>query len=176
VDVRRSAPVPLVLLAAIALAGCSSSGGPATSAPPTTASVGSTAAGSSGSAADPATTAAVTKAYKTFFDPATPLATVTRYLQHGSRFTQAIAAQARQGAQQHLGVRVTKVVMLSPNSTAVTFDLLSAGKVLLPGSPGNAVRESGVWKVAAKTFCELVQLTGKAPTACSDPKVTDLPN
>ena len=183
VDLRRSALTTVLLLAAAAPTACSSSGGAAPTTPPNTTSTApaSTAAPSaptsgSGSPADPTTTAAVSKAYKTFFNPSKPLSTVARYLQHSDRFTAAIAAEAKQGAQQHLGVRVTKVVLLSPNSAAVTFDLLSARKMLLPDVPGNAVREGGVWKVAARTFCQLVQLAGKAPAACSDPTVTSLPS
>lgn len=183
VTVRRPAVMTLLVLASATLVACGSSGGTANNTPPntgTSAAPPTTAASSapvsgSGAPADPTTTADVSKAYKTFFNPATPLPTVARYLQHGDQLEAAIAAEVARGAQEHLGAKVTKVVLLSPNSAAVTFDLLSAGKILLPDEPGNAVRESGVWKVAAKTFCELVQLAGKAPSACSDPTVTSLP-
>lgn len=181
---------PLTILITAVLAGavaaCSSSGSGGASvaatsgaqvAPATSASAASTgAAGSSGKAADAATKAAVAKAYATFFDPATSLATAVANLQNGAKLKSALIAQAKAGAQQHLGARVTKVSLLSPDSASVVFDLLSSGKVLLPNTPGNAVRVAGHWTVAARTFCGLVQLTGKAPAACSDPSIVDLPH
>ena len=181
VNVRRSA---LMILLVVAPAACSSSGGAAahsatnagTSTVPSTAPASSApTSGAGSSAADPVTTAAVAKAYETFFNPSIPLVTVARNLQHGDRFTSAIAANAKLGKQRHLGVKVTKVVLISADSAAVSFDLLSSGKILLPDVSGFAAREVGVWKVAAKTFCELVALNGKPPAACGDPTVTELP-
>ncbi len=166
----------LIAAAAMALSGCSSSGSPAASSGPagTTAVQGTSTA--SGTAADPATTKAIAKAYSSFFDPKASLAVAEQNLQHGPLLKAALLAQAHNSQAQGLSARVTAVTVLSPDSAAVHFDLLSGGKPLLPDTPGNAVREDGRWKVAARTFCALVQLTGHPPAACSDPKITDLPN
>lgn len=150
------------------LAGCSSSG------PAGASSTG--ASRSSGTPADPATTKAIATAYASFFDPRASIAVTERYLQHGAELKSAVQAQSHNPQASGLSARVTKVTLLSPNSAAVRFDLLSGGKPLLPNTPGNAARENGQWKVAAKTFCDLVRLTGHPPAACSDPNVLALPN
>jgi hypothetical protein len=175
-----------VLICSAALAACSSSGGRSPAGPTTASGTRAVAASgnpstiasstSSGHPADAATTKAVAKAYVIFFDANSGVAVSERSLQHGDQLKSALAAQAKTAKQQQLSARVTKVVLLSPNSAAVTFDLLSAGKTLLTDTPGNAAREDGTWKVAARTFCQLVQLTGHPPKACSDPSVLSLPN
>jgi hypothetical protein len=130
---------------------------------------------SSGQPADKATVAAVTKAYAVFFSPKSSLAASLQALQHGPVFRTAVVAQSNSSQAQHAGARVTKVVLLSPQVAAVTFDVLVSGAVLLPNRPGNAVRENGRWKVAAKTFCDLLALTNQAPQPCKDPNITRLP-
>lgn len=166
-----------LLCTALVLGGCGSSG--------STAGAGTTAPGAGGTRAPAATAGtsaapasvrgAVTKAYAEFFGYKTPASVAEKYLQHGSVFAKTLAAQAEQGLQQRLTARVTKVSMLSPDTAAVTFTLLGNGKPLLPNASGNAVREGGTWKVAAKTFCGLLQLQSTPPKACSDPRVTALP-
>jgi hypothetical protein len=163
----------VVAVAAITLGllcACSSSGSTGRSAGASTpAPSGKTAA------AHPATTKAIAKAYASFFDSkASPEAT-ERYLQHGAELASAVTAQAHNPQASGLSARVTEVTLLSRDSAAVRFELLSGGKPLLTDTPGNAVREDGRWKVAAKTFCGLVQLTGHPPAACNDPKITALP-
>lgn len=149
----------------MSLCGCSSSGNSSPSG-----------AVSSGTAADPATTRAIAHAYASFFDPKAPLAVTEQYLQHGPELKAALITQSHNPQAPSLSARVTTVRLLSPDSASVRFDLLSNGKPLLPNTPGYAAREDGRWKVAAKTFCGLVQLTGHPPAVCSDPKIVDLPN
>jgi hypothetical protein len=92
-------------------------------------------------------------------------------------FKAALLAQANNAqAQGGLTARVTSATLLSPNSASVHFDLLAAGKPLLSDTPGNAARENGRWKVAAKTFCQLIGLTGHPAGPCNDPKITALPH
>ncbi len=161
-----------------------SSGGTATGSGASTPSTGSTSAGGSpsasgtgGSPADAATTKSIAQAYSAFFNPKASLAVAEQNLQHGTVFKAALLAQAHDPQAQGISARVTSVTLLSPNSAAVRFDLLSGGKPLLPNNPGNAVREDGRWKVAAETFCQLIQVSGQhPPAACSDPKITGLPN
>ncbi len=92
-------------------------------------------------------------------------------------FKAALLAQANNAqAQGGLTARVTSATLLSPNSASVHFDLLAAGKPLLSDTPGNAARENGRWKVAAKTFCQLIGLAGHPAGPCNDPKITALPH
>src|SRR5689334_12274135 len=105
---RARALVAAICIASGALSACGSSGAGVQKTPNTgTSTVGTTAAVPSGSGApaDPATTAAVRKAYVTFFDPKSGIAASQRYLQHGDLFAAALAAQASRGAQEKLGVR-----------------------------------------------------------------------
>jgi hypothetical protein len=171
-----------VLCAALGMSGCSSGSDPfegttTTQVSPTTGSASAPTSTAHSAAPAPASVrAAVAKAYAEFFGYKTPVAVAEKYLQHGSVFASTLAAQARQGVQQRLTARVSKVVLLSPDAAAVTFTLLGGGKPLLPDSPGNAVREAGTWKVAAKTFCDLVQLQSSAPKQCNDPQLTAVPS
>jgi len=57
----------------------------------------------------------------------------------------------------------------------VTFTIASGG-VKLPNTHGYAVKEGSQWKVAAQTFCNLLQLQGNSPTICKDSSVTALPH
>lgn len=164
----------LAVPALIALSGCGSSGSggaPATSAHTPTG--GATTAHSSAAPAPASVRTAVAKAYAEFFSYQSSVAASERYLQHGPVFAATLAAEGKTG-MQHVQARVTKVTMVSPNVAAVTFSLLSGSKPLLPASPGNAVREGGTWKVAAKTFCGLLKLQNQAPKACNDPHTTAL--
>lgn len=175
-----------VLAAMITVAGCgsnaSTTSGADTGAPAPTAGTGTAAApaptgGGGSAAASAAVTKAVAKAYTAVFDYRSPVATARKYLQHGSVLVAALAAQAKQGVQERLQVRVKKVVTVSPNTVAVTFALLGpGGKALVPDASGNAVRENGTWKVAAKTVCGLLQLQSAPPKACNDPQITALPH
>jgi len=177
--IRRGFAVATVVL--MSVCGCSSSGSPAAtsgSAPNSGSTLGSpSASGTGGTAADPATTKAIAQAYTAFFNPKASLTVAEQNLQHGAVFKAALLAQAHNPqAQGGLTARVTSVTLLSPNSASVRFDLLSAGQPLLSDSPGNAAREDGRWKVAAETFCQLVQLSGHPPAPCNDPKITALPH
>jgi hypothetical protein len=178
----RTRRVALGLAAAAALAGCSSAGPPrhASSSvsspisPPTT--YASAPGAGTGAPADPATKRAVSRAYAIFFDAKTPLARSQTLLQHGARFRAALIAEGKSSQAQGAGAKVTAVNRISPDVAYVTFTVTSGGSPLLSGERGYAVRENGAWKVAAKTFCALLQLQGNPPGACNDPSVIALPH
>jgi len=156
----------LVLCLAVAVAGCSSSSKHAASS-----STSSAAAG----AIDAASKAAITKAYLTFFNPKSPEAESIASLQHGSLFRTAIEQQATSTQAQTASVKVTAVQLLRPGVAQVIFTIYTGGQAVLPNTKGKAVLEGGVWKLAAETFCALLQIAGALPNACKDPKVTALP-
>jgi hypothetical protein len=187
----RTSVVAIAACAALLVAGCSSSGGssPApttanvsgTSAPPPTSPPASTAAPSSpgasasGSPADAATTKAVSEAYSTFFSSTSTVARSQAALQHGSAFHQVLEQESNSSASNSIDVHVTGVRLLGDDLALVTFTI-KAGTISLPDTQGHAVKESGHWKVAAQTFCNLLQLQGTTPAPCKDPTVTELPD
>jgi ABC-type transport system substrate-binding protein len=169
-----------VLLGSLALTACSSSSGssatspsaaPAASSPAVAGSAPAASSAGTATSADAATTAAVTKAYETFFNYKTGAAASQQYLQLGDKFAPALAQQAKTAAAQKISVKVSKVELQSPHIAKVTFTLYGGTNALLPNNPGLAVMEDGSWKVAAQTFCALVQIQGAAPPQCQDPAV-----
>jgi hypothetical protein len=154
---------------ALVVAGCSSSAQPAaTSTPPASSAA-------AGRPADPATTAAVRRAYAAFFSSKASLAQSQAALQHGAAFTAAIREQGAGPHGQQSSASVSSVSLSSPDVADVQFSITSNGITALRDVPGKAVRENGTWKVAATTFCQLLSLEGSAPKACDDPSITALP-
>jgi hypothetical protein len=165
---------------AILMAACGSSGSKsATSSPITSASAPSTASSSaaaSGTPADPVTKAAVTRAYTKFFNFRTPVAENVARLQHGDALKSAVLADAKVGRTQQITSSVASVTVMSSDVAKVVWTLNTAGNPVLPNTSGYAVREDGVWKVAAQTFCALAAMGGLKAAACNDPSVTALPS
>jgi hypothetical protein len=170
---KRAAAV-LAAASAVTLSACSSSTAhqPATSPPATSAPA---TAPSTGSAASPAILRAIKVAYRDFFSSTTTVARSQAVLQHGATFHTVLVQESNSPQSSNVQVTVTGARLVSPDTAAVTFTL-KAGGVSLPNSQGYAVREGGTWKVAAKTFCSLLEIQGKPPSACSDPAITALPH
>jgi hypothetical protein len=152
----------LGLAALVAVAGCgaSSSGGAAALAPSTASTAASQAQAIS----------AITTAWTTFFHTGTKPAAAEQLLQNGAKMGPAIKVAAKVEKQSKIteDAKVSKVTFTSPTAAVVTYDLLSHGHVLLPGATGQAVLESGQWKVSQSTFCTLVGLaaSGKKIPGC----------
>jgi hypothetical protein len=175
---RRWTTVSVVALASVAvLAGCGSSKKTgATSTTPTggvSASTSGPASGEGSSAAgtpaDAATTAAVTKAYTTFFGQRASEATKLSYLEDAASVSQLAQELAKNPSSTKISAKVDAVTLTDPTHAIVTYDLLTSGTVVLKGSHGKAVRVNGQWKVAKETFCALASLaitTGNLP-GCS---------
>jgi hypothetical protein len=160
------------LAVATALAGCSSSGGDTS---PSSGLVSP--AGSAGSSQpDAATARAITRAFKVFFDTDTSLAASAKVLQHGPNFRKTLAAESNSPSANDITVKVSNIALRNREVADVKFTILTAGKPLLPDTQGVAVREGGTWKVAAATFCALLQLEGTAPAICNDKSITGLPS
>jgi hypothetical protein len=142
---------------------------------------GSTAAGAgtpsgTGAPADAATKALVATAYTTFFDPKASPTKTAAALQHGPAFAATLDEAAKSSQAQGIAASVSAVNLVRPDVAYVTFTLSQNGSTLLTDSPGYAVRENGTWKVAAQTFCNLLQLQNAAPPACKDAAITALPS
>jgi hypothetical protein len=188
--IRRGAAGGAIVLAAALAAGCSSSGGGGSSSDSVAPQSSSTAAPSatpSSSTPAPASSSvvaaslgaadvkAVKKAFVSFFNSDTDLAKAQALLQHGDVFKAALKAQSKSPQAQGLSVTVSKVVAQSKVVAVATFTLFSAGKAVLPDTPGYAVKDNGTWKIAAGTFCGLLKLQNAAPKECDDPAITAFP-
>jgi hypothetical protein len=137
--VRRLA---LVLLAALALAGCG--GGHKTN-----------------------DEAQIKSAYEQFFSSKTALPTRIGLLQNGSRFTSIITALAKNPLASNTSATVSSVTLEDANHAKVVFTVNVGGSPLLENKPGTAVRTAGKWKVGYASLCKLIALEGSPPAACN---------
>jgi hypothetical protein len=162
VPIRR-ATLSAGLILATALAGCASSGG---------APAPSHSGDSQG--ADAATTQTISRVFKVFFDTTTSLAKSVTVLQHGPAFRTTLTKESNSPSAVNITAKVSAVKLVDKNLAKVTFTIYSGKSTLLPDTSGYAVREGGNWKVAAQTFCALLNLEGTAPPACKDKSFTSL--
>ena len=88
-------------------------------------------------------------------------------LQDGPQFASIITAQAHNPLASGLTAKVKSVSNITSSQADVKYDLVVGGSKV--PMTGNAVYESGTWKVGAATFCGLLTLEGlkKMPAACS---------
>ena len=143
--------VALALAATTAACGGSSDSGDSAAASPSP-SVDS-------SAAD---TAAITKNWEVFFNGGISVEQHIAVLEDGEKFRTEITAQSKDPANKALVAKVTNV-KIDGESAVVTYDLLgTGGTVLLGGSTGAAVKVGDEWKVAKKTYCQLISLQDPA--------------
>lgn len=161
--------------AALTLAACGSSS-PSGGGSGGSGSASSTPGTSSGAAPDAKTTAAIKNAFEKFFAPDTPENVSLSLLQDGAEFKATIEQQAKSSLAQKSSAKVSKITMQSASVAKVVFSIYVNGSAALPNQPGYAVRIGGVWKVAGKTFCDLLTLEGSAPPACKTAKATALPS
>jgi hypothetical protein len=130
----------------------------------------------SGTPADPATLAAISTAYATFFSSTSTTLQSQAALQNGEMFTKTLEEQSKSSFADKSSAKVDSVHLTSPVVAAVTFTISSGGRTLLSKAPGYAVKTGDTWQVAAQTFCGLLKLQGDAPAACEDASVTALPH
>jgi hypothetical protein len=170
-------------LVSLALAGCGSGDGASSST--STTSVGSTSTSpSTTTAASPTTKPAITTttaaptdeaqiraAYVAFFDGATPgIDKKVALLENGEKYRQMLVDASANVQFQKLSATVRTVTFPADTACAaigatspcanVTFDLLVGGFPALAAHEAPAVKIAGVWKVAAKAWCDVVMIGG----------------
>jgi hypothetical protein len=169
-SMRRTVVLVLTALTLVVSAGCSSSGGnPAASSP-----AGNSGPAGGGPPVSAATKKAVLKAFTVFFNSDSTTTQSQAVLQHGAVFHKTLVEQGKSSYAKNTSVKVTSVSKVSKKVSAVKFTVTS-GSIKVPFH-GNAVREGGKWKVAAKTLCALLKLEGDAPATCNKKSITALPH
>jgi hypothetical protein len=132
----------------------------------TAAACGGSSGGDSKAAASPspspvdtaAATAAITTTWETFFKGGGAVAAHAALLEDGQKFLPELTAQAKDPNNAALTAKV-KNVAITGDTAVVTYDLAGqGGTVLLPNASGQAVQVAGAWKVAKKTYCQLISL------------------
>ena len=162
---RRSFVLAVAVATALTLSACGSDddeGTPAASSP------SPSAAGDAPS--DPAKAEAeVRAAWEGFFDGSKPAAPKAALIEQAAVLAPALELAAKDPNASKTSAKVTAVTFASATEANVTYDLSSAGTVVLPGAQGKAVVEGGAWKVSKQTFCQLAALraAGAAVPGCS---------
>ena len=101
-----------------------------------------------------------------FFSSQTSPSTKASLLQNGQQFSSAIQAQSKSPLANESAAMVSNVQLEGPRKAKVTYTITLAGKPALKHQTGTAVKQNGSWKVGDRSFCSLLQLGGKAPSAC----------
>ena len=170
---RRIMALALGPALAVTVAACSSSSSTSAATSPSSSAASSPAATNSSSApassSSSAAVAEITTNWEKFFSSSTTAAQKAALLQNGSVFTSAISAFAQLPLASGIGAKVTKVVVNSPTTATVTYDITSGGTSLLSGQTGQSVYQDGTWKVGDASLCGLFKLIpgGTVPSACS---------
>jgi hypothetical protein len=164
------------LLGTAALSGCDGSKHQVTASGAGRVSATGSSTATGGASADPATTAAVSAAFTTFFDGSAAVSTRLTFLQNAEIFEQALAAQSSSPLISQTSVTLSRVSLTTATQATVIYTVFLSGKQLLADQTGTAVEINGGWKVAAATFCALLTLGGQAPAACAQASTTALPS
>ena len=168
-------PTTKTVTTSSAAAGSSSTGSSSTGSP-STGSPSSAAAPSTTKSSAATTTAAsdesqIRVAFIAFFDGATPgIDKKVALLENGEKYRQMLVDAGANAQFQKLTANVRSVQMTPDSGCAalgvaspcasVTFDLLVGGFPALAAHQSPAAKIGGVWKVAAKAWCDVVAIGG----------------
>ena len=107
----------------------------------------------------------VKKDWVAFFSPSTPATKKVSLLEDGAQFAPLLGQLGSMAAS--VSSTVQKVKVTSADTATVTFSILLSGTPVLSGQRGEAVKQSGTWKVSDEVLCGLLSLESKHPAACS---------
>jgi hypothetical protein len=151
--VRRLPIFLALILAAVGLSSCGSSGSPTTTL-------------TQSKIVDPAVEKAQIKsAYEKFFSGQTSVADRVAVLQNGPRFKSVVQSFASNPLAKNVNVTVSSVKLQGANGAKVVYTV-KLGSAGLPKQSGTAVLQNGTWKVGYAGLCKLVALQGSTPSAC----------
>ena len=105
--------------------------------------------------------AEITAAWQKFFDPAVPVTDKKDIVQDYNTLLPTLQTQTTNPQAAGIKAAVKDVTLQGDTSAQVTYDIVNAkdGTPLLPNASGQAVKESGKWKVSEQTFCSLIKLS-----------------
>ena len=101
--------------------------------------------------------------WERFFAPTATVDERVAALEGGETLRAAVEQRAFDPLQAHASAQVAKVDLVATDRAVVTYDVFLDASVALSAAQGFAVREGGVWKVSAESFCALVSLGASAP-------------
>jgi hypothetical protein len=154
-----------VLVAATGvLAGCGGSSGTPSNTPTPTHTAASPSGSSGGGTSASGAKGQIIANWTAFFGPKTPTAERIKLLQNGQLFAPVIKAQAKSPLAQGASAKVLAVVVTSPTMATVAYNIVFGGQVALRNQQGQAVKESGIWKVGDSSFCGLLTLENNGKT------------
>ena len=151
-----------------AAAGSPSTGSPSAGSPSSAASTTKSSAATTTAASDESQ---IRAAFIAFFDGATPgIDKKVALLENGEKYRQMLVDAGANAQFQKLTANVRSVQMTPDSGCAalgvaspcasVTFDLLVGGFPALAAHQSPAAKIGGVWKVAAKAWCDVVAIGG----------------
>ena len=145
-----------VLVAGLALAGCSDKDKKDTATPSATQDT-------------TAASAEIKASWEGFFDGSKAAPERASYLEDAASLTQALTLAGQDPNAAATKATVTNVALVDATHATVTYDLVVKGATVLPGAQGQEVLVGGHWKVSKASFCQLVALkAGGAPVpGCS---------
>lgn len=108
----------------------------------------------------------ITQVWERFFSGKTSAKQKVSLLQNGSLLAPAVQAQVRSPIAKQTSAKVSSVKLEGPDKAKVVYTIDVAGKPALQHRTGTAVRVNGSWQVGDKSFCSLLGLQGKPPSAC----------
>jgi hypothetical protein len=166
-----SRSIGLLLVAAVAvMGGCSEGGGSPGTSPGSSSSNISPSPQSSA-----AIEAEIRSNWQTFFEGNTSADQKAAVLQNGTAFLPIIRAQADTALAKSVSVTISGVQIISATTALVSYTILLNDKPALNNVKGEAVLESGTWKVTTGSFCGLLGLEGVKTPLCSAPGATGSP-
>ena len=111
-------------------------------------------------------TAAITTNWIEFFSGNTAASRKIALLQNGSQFAQIIEGQASSAQAKSVHATVTKVANIKTSTAEVHYNIFLGTTEALANQTGEAVLQSGTWKVSDASFCVLLGLEFVHDPAC----------
>jgi hypothetical protein len=108
----------------------------------------------------------VTTNWETFFSADSDMDERADLLEDGDTLQPLMEAFAGDERQQQVRAVVNEVEFTSPEEATVRYALLLEKATAVPTASGVAVLEDGTWKVAKKTLCGLIELSGSPAPGC----------
>jgi hypothetical protein len=104
-----------------------------------------------------------------FFAPSTPVSRKVALLQNGESYAKLVASETSSPITTGLAAEVATVTLTSTTTATVIYSLTIGGKPALAKLRGEAVLQSGTWKVGDRSFCSLISLEGVSTPGCPGP-------